>query len=70
MVLSELSVDDKNGMIDIELTPNANYTFALTNSGYKNLSKKSVDSAAKAAIAGVAEEGSNLDVPDLPNLPN
>ncbi len=69
LVLSKLSVDDKDGMIDIEATPNANYTFALTNSKYKKGSTAPAD-AAKAAVDGVNGQNAGMDVPNLPNLPN
>lgn len=70
LVLSKLSVDDKNGAIDIELTPNANYTFALTNSGYKKQSNQQPADSAKAAVAAVAGQNGSMDVPNLPNLPD
>lgn len=69
LVLSKLSVDDSDGMIDIEVTPNANYTFALTNPGYKKPSTQAADSA-KAAVDGVGGQGAGMSVPNLPNLPN
>ena len=69
LVLSKLSVDDSDGMIDIEVTPNAIYTFALTNPGYKKPSTQAADSA-KAAVDGVGGQGAGMSVPNLPNLPN
>lgn len=72
LVLSELSVDDHDGSIDIEANPNANYTFALKNSKYKlaaNTTQASAD-AAKAAVAGMDGQNPGAVVPNLPNLPN
>ncbi len=57
LILSKLGVDDKDGLIDIEKTPNANYTFELTNGGYA--------SVAAAAAAPPADPNAPVD----PNAP-
>lgn len=65
LVLSTLSVDDKGGLIDIETTQNADYSFALSNSKYTPKKKKE-DKKQSSESAN----GENMEVPNLPNLPN
>ena len=62
LILSKLSVDDKDGLIDIEVTKNANYTFALSNPQFRNVS-----SAVTAPVDG--NSGGGVEVPNLPVLP-
>lgn len=64
LILSKLSVDDQDGLIDIEKTPNATYTFELTNSKFGSV--KVVDPNVQSFSSG--EQG-NAKVPNLPNLP-
>ena len=67
LILSKLSVDDNDGLIDIEVTKNANYKFALSNSQYRAV----INAAAAPQVdpnqpnAG----GTNVEVPQLPVLP-
>lgn len=81
LILSKLSVDDKEGLIDIEKTTNANYTFELTNGAYG--SAPSASSAAPPADPNAPPPDPNvpatnssapngpdtLNVPKIPDLP-
>ena len=69
LILSKLSVDDKGGLIDIEVTKNANYTFALSNNKYKSVSK--ADTTESSANGNGSNNGTSnsVDVPQLPDLP-
>lgn len=49
LILSKLSVDDREGLIDIENTSNAKYSFALTNPGYASVAQEKVKQALEAA---------------------
>lgn len=78
LILSTLSVDDNEGMIDIEKTENAMYTFELTNNKFgsvkitnPNEQQSSGNSDGKnATSAGNSGDGSaNMSVPNLPDLP-
>ena len=77
LILSKLSVDDNEGMIDIEKTANAMYTFELTNNKFGSVkitnpnatapSNSNNPNAQPAAASG--EGGGNVSVPNLPDLP-
>ena len=66
--MSELSVDDKDGTIDIELVKNANYSFELSNRKYDVVQKK-VETAKKNKTNG-EKTNKNAKITDLPDLPN
>ncbi len=79
LVLSKLSVDDKDGIIDIEKTQTADYTFELANKSYRSITKKknkkqdnneqgNSDNAGSEPAPAPSEAG-NVDVPNLPSLP-
>ena len=78
LILSTLSVDDNGGMIDIEKTENAMYTFELTNSKFgsvkitnPNVGASSSDSNNPDAQkdGSSPDGGGNMSVPNLPDLP-
>ena len=76
LILSTLSVDDNGGMIDIEKTENAMYTFELTNKKFGSVKvsnpndQKPADPNNPNAPAAQGASGSNMTVPALPeNLP-
>ncbi len=79
LILSKLSVDDKEGLIDIEKTPNAHYTFELTNGAFASVqiipaADPNAPADPNAAPGGgqPTAEGSSqgsLNIPKLPNLP-
>lgn len=83
LILSKLGVDDQNGMIDIEKTPTANYTFELTNSGYASAqtvapapadpnapADSNASAPAEATVpAPDASPSSGINLPKLPSLP-
>ena len=80
LFLSKLSVDDKDGMIDIEKTPNVTYSFELTNSGFSSVKmkdpnkeepKKDKKDNKKDSANGNpdAESVQSSNLPDIPNLP-
>lgn len=78
LILSSLSVDDNDGMVDIEKAGNLIYSFALTNSSFGN--KKLTDpntgkapaSEDNSSAQGTSTPGKIGDMPpsDLPNLPS
>lgn len=77
LILSKLSVDDNEGLIDIEVNSNAKYSFALTNPGYASVAraelKKTMDAANPegqnpAGIDPNAPQPSP-DAGAIPNLP-
>lgn len=76
LILSKLSVDDNEGMIDIEKTENAMYTFELTNNKFgsvkitnPNVQAPSDSKNPNAQPAASGEGGSSVSVPNLPDLP-
>lgn len=80
LFLSKLSVDDQEGLIDIEKNPNASYTFELTNNKFSSVKIKDPnteeDSSAKdkkgkkkpSSTSNPGKVGSG-DLPDIPDLP-
>ena len=77
LILSKLGVDDNGGVIDIEKTPNATYTFELTNNAFGSVKqdnpnpqtdKANAQSPAQGASAP-SEAAANPNVPTLPELP-
>lgn len=78
LLLAKLSVDDKDGIIDIEKTANANYTFELSNPGYAKV-LKAEEKAQKKEETGSnmppapgeapAPPQGDMNVPNLPDLP-
>ena len=64
LILSKLSVDDQNGIIDIETTKNANYSFELSNPKY-SMSGASINTPAPS---GGMPSG-DMSVPTIPALP-
>ena len=76
LILSKLSVDDNEGMIDIEKTENAMYTFELTNNKFgsvkinnPNVQAPSDSKNPNAQPVASGEGGSSVSVPNLPDLP-
>lgn len=78
LILSKLSVDDRDGILDIEKAANAKYSFELSNPGYSGvLAKQAAEEAAKKAEESDPNsppppgEGSHgeMNVPSLPELP-
>lgn len=78
LILSKLSVDDRDGILDIEKAANAKYSFELSNPGYSGvLAKQAAEEAAKKASESDPNsppppgEGSygEMNVPSLPELP-
>ena len=62
LILSKLSVDDKEGLIDIEKVQNATYTFELTNSKFASVKVVDPNNVGPS-------DADNVKVPNLPNLP-
>ena len=76
LILSTLSVDDKQGTIDIEKTENALYTFELTNNKFGSVKITNPnatvpsDSNNPNATSEAAPGGAgSVSVPNLPDLP-
>ena len=78
LILSKLSVDDNEGLIDIEKTANAMYTFELTNSKFGSVKITNPNATAPSdpnnpnaqqPAAASGEGGGNVSVPNLPDLP-
>ncbi len=78
LILSKLSVDDNEGLIDIEKTANAMYTFELTNSKFGPVKITNPNATepsdpnnpnAQQPAAASGEGGGNVSVPNLPDLP-
>lgn len=78
LLLAKLSVDDKDGIIDIEKTANANYTFELSNPGYAKVLKAEEKAQKKeekdpnvppAPGEAPAPPQGDMNVPNLPDLP-
>lgn len=67
LILSKLSVDDQGGLIDIEKTKNATYTFELTNNKFGSV--KIVDPNNPTPNNKDKNGGGSVSVPTLPNLP-
>lgn len=84
LILSKLSVDDQEGMIDIEKAQNITYTFELTNSGFGSVKPVDPNEAPKDEKDGQNQNGgstpqkvdsstsgsNSMSVPNLPDLPN
>ncbi len=76
LILSALSVDDNEGLIDIEKTENAMYTFELTNNKFgsvkvnnPNVQAPSDSKNPNAQPVASGEGGGSVSVPNLPDLP-
>lgn len=72
LILSSLSVDDNDGMLDIEVAKDLVYSFELTNNSYKGVKQVDPNEAAKPKLD---KDGKPIiqdkKVPDLPtNLPS
>ena len=85
IILSKLSVDDKDGLIDIETTKEANYTFVLSNGQYNTVLAEESAPAPKKGEGEGEDEGAEVseqniranipqtkkvDIPQLPVLPS
>ena len=84
LILSKLSVDDQEGMIDIEKAQNITYTFELTNGGFGSVKPVDPNEAPKDEKDGQNQNGgstpqkvdsstsgaNSMSVPNLPDLPN
>ena len=66
LFLSKLSVDDADGVIDIEKAKNANYSFALSNNRYIEVQKRMQEAAALTDEITKLGSGAGGGVPDLP----
>lgn len=77
LFLSKLSVDDQEGLIDIEKAPNATYTFELTNNKFGSVKisdpnmEEQKDSKDKkgGSTPGRVDSGSPSNLPNIPDLP-
>lgn len=69
VILSSLSVDDKDGMLDIEVAKDLVYSFELTNGSYKGVKQVDPNVAAIEEMVEANKAKAKGEKKDLPNLP-